>query len=112
MVDINGKGEMIMNESYFDGTLLGLIGTRLLGGIITVITFGLAYPWAVTIYKKWLAEHTVVEGRRLQFNGKALDLFGEWIKWFLLTLITLGIYGFWVGIKMKQWVVKNTSFQN
>ena len=101
-----------MERSYFDGGLAQLIGYRILGILVTVVTLGIAAPWAITMVEGWTAKHTVIEGRRLQFNGSAVSLFGHWIKWLLLTIVTLGIYGFWVSIKMKQWVVKNTTFQN
>ena len=99
-------------ESYFDGGLLQLIGWKLLGGLITLITLGIWYPWAVCMIYRWETKHTVVDGKRLVFDGTAWQLFGSWIKWFLLTIITLGIYGFWIGIKTKKWITKHTHFAN
>ena len=99
-------------ESYFDGGLLQLIGWKLLGGLITLITLGICYPWAVCMIYRWETKHTVVDGKRLVFDGTAWQLFGSWIKWFLLTIITLGIYGFWIGIKTKKWITKHTHFAN
>ena len=99
-------------ESYFDGGLLQLIGWKLLGGLITLITLGICYPWAICMVYNWEVKHTVIEGKRLEFDGKAIQLFGSWIKWFLLTIITLGIYGFWIGIKTKKWITKHTHFAN
>ncbi|MFV0556389.1 MAG: DUF898 family protein [Lactovum sp.] len=97
-------------ESYFDGGLLSYIGWLILGGLITFLTLGFCYPWALCMVYGWRINHTVIEGRRLYFSGSAMGLFGHWIKWFLLTVITLGIYGFWLNIKLEQWKVKNTSF--
>ena len=94
--------------SYFDGGLLQLIGWRLLGGIITSITFGFAAPWAVVMIKKWEMKHTVINGKRLHFDGYGGQLFGKYIVWILLTFITFGIYSLWLAIKMKKWVVKHT----
>lgn len=99
-------------ESYFDGGLLQLIGWKLLGGLITIITLGICYPWAICMVYNWGVKHTVIEGKRLEFDGKAIQLFGNWIKWLLLTIITFGIYGFWVGIKLKKWITKHTHFAN
>lgn len=98
-------------ESKFDGRLLGLIGIGILQGLLTVITLGLGAPWAVCMKERWMAKHTVIDGKRLVFDGKGGQLFGHYIKWFLLTIITLGIYSFWLGIKMKQWVVSHTHHE-
>jgi uncharacterized membrane protein YjgN (DUF898 family) len=98
-------------KSYFDGGLLQFIGWSILGFLVTVFTLGICYPWAVCMVYGWKVNHTVIEGRRLQFNGSAIGLFGNWIKWFLLTIVTFGIYGFWLFIKLNQWKVKNTSFK-
>lgn len=100
-----------MNESHFDGGLLQLICWRILGLILTSITLGICYPWAVCMVYKWETEHTIINGKRLCFDGTALGLFGSWIKWLLLTVITIGIYGFWVQIKLKQWKVKHTFLE-
>ncbi len=100
-----------MKDSYFDGGLLELLLYRLLGGLITVLTLGLALPWAYCLIYRWEASHTVIEGRRLRFDGTAVGLFGHWIKWWFFTIITLGIYGFWVQIKLRKWKTKHTFFQ-
>ncbi len=99
-----------MENSYFDGGLLQLIGWKLLGIVITFCTFGICYPWAVCMVCGWEIRHTVVNGHRLTFDGTAMQLFGSWIKWLLLSIITFGIYGFWVGIALRKWKVKHTRF--
>lgn len=104
--------EVQTEKSYFDGGLLQLIGWQILGGLITAVTLGICYPWAVCMIYRWEAKHTVINGRRLKFNGTAMQLFGSWIKWILLTIITLGIYGFWLNIKLLQWKTKHTEFEN
>ena len=97
-------------ESKFDGGLLGLIGMGILQWLLIVFTLGLGAPWAICMQERWVARHTVIDGRRLYFDGTGGQLFGNYIKWFLLTVITFGIYGFWLSIKMKQWVAKHTHF--
>ena len=97
-----------MRESRFTGGLLGLIGINILQGLLIFLTFGLAAPWAICMKQRWIARHTVIDGRQLIFDGTGSQLFGNYIKWFFLTVITLGIYGFWLDIKMKQWITKHT----
>ena len=98
-----------MEESKFTGGLFGLIGINILGFIITLLTLGICYPWAVCLREKWYAKHTYVDGKQLVFDGTAIQLFGNYIKWLLLSIITCGIYSFWLGIKMKKWVVSHTQ---
>jgi len=103
--------DKIKAVSYFDGGLLQLIGWSILGGLITFVTLGICYPWALCMVYGWKINHTVVEGKRLRFTGTAMDLFVNWIKWFFLCVITLGIYSFWLGIALEKWKVKNTVFE-
>lgn len=95
-------------ESKFTGGLAGLIGISILQFLLTVVTLGLGAPWAVCIKERWIASHTVIDGRQLFFDGTGGQLFGNYIKWFLLAIITLGIYSFWLTINMKKWAVKHT----
>ena len=58
-----------IDNSYFDGGLLQLIGYHILGSVITTLTFGICLPWAYCLIYEWEAKHTVIEGRRLRFDG-------------------------------------------
>lgn len=95
-------------ESKFTGGLLGLIGIGLLAFILIAITLGFGTPWAVAMKQRWIAKHTIIDGKQMTFEGNGAQLFGNFIKWLILTFITLGIYGLWLRIKLKQWVVKHT----
>lgn len=97
-------------KSYFDGSLLQLIGWRILGTIVSSLTLGICAPWAICMVYAWETKHTVIDGRRLVFDGTPMQLFGNWIKWLLLTIVTFGIYSFWLAIKLKQWKAKHTHF--
>ncbi len=99
---------VVKQDSYFDGGLLQLAGWKILGFLLTLVTLGICYPWAMCMVKSWETKHTVIDGRRLTFDGTGGQLFGNYIKWMLLTVITLGIYSLWLNIKMKDWVVKHT----
>jgi len=101
----------MQEKSYFDGGLLQMIGWGILGILITTLTLGICFPWAICMYYNWKIKHTVIEGKRLKFEGSAVGLFGNWIKWLLLSIITLGIYGFWVSIALEKWKTKSISFQ-
>ena len=98
------------NAFRFDGGAGTYLGTGILAFLVTILTFGICFPFALVLRQRWRAKHTYINGQRLIFNGSAVGLFGNWIKWFLLTVITLGIYGFWVGPRIQKWIVENTDF--
>ena len=97
-------------ESYFDGGLFQLIGWRIVGFLVTVLTLGICFVFSVVLVERWKAKHTVIDGKRLVFDGRGIQLFGKWLLWLLLTIITLGIYSFWMAIAMRKWVTKHTHF--
>ena len=94
----------------FDAGAGTFVGTALLGALITVVTVGICYPFAMVLMERWRAKHSYIDGRRLIFTGSAWSLFGNWIKWFLLAVITLGIYLFWVVPRLTQWKWEHTDF--
>lgn len=99
-------------ESYFDGGFIQLLGWIILGTLVTSVTLGICYPFAIIWLYSWEAKHTVINGKRLKFTGTAGGLFGTWIICYLLTVITVGIYGFYVPIKIKKWRESNTFFED
>jgi uncharacterized membrane protein YjgN (DUF898 family) len=95
---------------YFDGGAASYVGTGILAFLITVVTFGIALPFAIVLRLRWRANHTYIEGRRLMFTGTGIGLFGNWIKWWFLSIITLGIYLFWVVPRLTKWQVEHQAF--
>jgi uncharacterized membrane protein YjgN (DUF898 family) len=94
----------------FDGGAATYVGTALLGFLITLVTLGICYPFALVLKERWRAKHSYIDGNRLVFTGSAIGLFGLWIRWFLLIVVTLGIYLFWVGPRIAGWKWEHTSF--
>ena len=94
----------------FDGGAATFIGTALIALLITLVTLGFAYPYALTLRLRWKAKHTYINGHRLVFLGTGISLFLNWLKWWALTVVTLGIYGLWVIPRVNKWIVENTDF--
>ena len=94
----------------FDGGALTYLGTGILALLITFLTLGIGYPFAIVLRQRWRAKHSYIDGKQLIFTGSAIGLFGNWIKWFVLIVITLGIYLFWVGPRIQKWIWENTDF--
>ena len=99
-------------ESYFDGSAFQLLGWRILGALITSITGGICFPFAICWLYDWKTKHTVINGKRLKFVGSAGELFGTWILCLLLTIVTLGIYSFYIPFKIKRWKEANIFFED
>ncbi|MDB4103118.1 YjgN family protein [Acidimicrobiales bacterium] len=95
---------------YFDGGAATYFGTGLLAFLVTVLTLGIAFPFALVLRERWKAKHTYIEGRRLMFTGTGMGLFGNWIKWLLLMTVTFGIYTFWVIPRITKWKVERQAF--
>jgi uncharacterized membrane protein YjgN (DUF898 family) len=105
---INISANKPIKPVSFEGDAAGYIGTGILAVIITVVSFGILFPFAICMIYKWEINNLIVNGQRLRFNGSAIGLFGHWIKWWILTLITLGIYSFWVYPNLQKWKADNT----
>ena len=55
-MDINvnvGNSVATTGKSYFDGGLLQLVGWSILGALITGVTLGICYPWALCMVFRW-----------------------------------------------------------
>lgn len=103
--------ELKSGESYFYGKLLGLIGINIFTVLLTLVSFGLLFPFAICYKQKWIAKHTVINCKKIVFDGKALSLIGHYLLWYLLSIVTLGIYGLWLPMKVYGWQVKNTHIK-
>ena len=68
-------------DSKFTGGFLGFVGMYLLAILISVVSFGIAMPWAVVMFKRWQVKHSVIEGQRLMFVGSGLGLFVRFLLW-------------------------------
>ena len=60
---------LLQRESKFEGSVLGFIGYGLILVIITICTFGIAYPWGEVMFRRWICRNTIIDGQRLTFDG-------------------------------------------
>ncbi len=109
----DSKKTVKMNEdSYFDGGTAKLALLNLLVFFSSVLTLGIAYPFAISLLMRWEAKHTVINGKRLIFLGSAGQFFKKYILWLFLTVITFGVSSIWLGLSIEKWKVQNTKFEN
>lgn len=102
----------LRTDSYFDGSLLELIGWRVLTFLVSVITLGIGSTWAECMLYSYEINHTVYNGKRLKFEGDGGDLFVNQFKWSFFSIITFGIYLLFVPIKKANWVISNIHFED
>jgi len=78
-------------ESLFTGGLFGYI--RVYGFIFFAITFtaSLALPWAMCHRERWLAKHTHIEEKQLEFYGDWKVLFARKILLIIFGPILIGL---------------------
>ena len=110
--------------SSFDGTLWQMIGWQIACWAITLITFGIAYPWGACLLFRWETEHTTINGKRLKFTGTGGDLFLLYLQLYLifagLILVSallifllpfvLVLFGPYMALRIKRWRVEHTEF--
>lgn len=107
MVTMSGRPE---GQFQFDGGAGSYLLIGIGGFLVTVLTLGLAFPWAVTMRYRWQTQHTIINGRRLRFTGTGGGLFGNYIKWLFFIVITAGFYSFWVAPRITRWAVEHQDF--
>lgn len=98
----------------FKGTGGQLFVINLVGGLLTLITFGIYGSWWMAKAMRYFSENTEARGDdgtvySLRFNGTGGTLFATFFVGMLLTMITFGIYFSWFACKAMKVVVSNTE---
>ena len=94
--------------SWFDGSFASYLGNAVICSLLSIISCGIAYPWASVPLLKWEMQGTVVDGDRYGYFGNGTDMFGIYIVSMLLSFITCGIYFPWAVCRINRYVVSNT----
>ncbi len=74
-----------MNQGRFEfrGTGFNCLWLFLWTWLLTLLTFGLFFPWAYSAQQRWISEHTFVDQHQLAFHG----------TWFWVLLELAPYYG-------------------
>jgi uncharacterized membrane protein YjgN (DUF898 family) len=97
----------------FHGTGGDLFGTLILGGLLTVITFGIYSFWFWVNLTKFFMDNTTGElpdgtEVKMSFQGSGGELFGKCIVAALLCVVTFGIYSPWFVCEIYRYFYGNT----
>ena len=76
----------------FEGSGFGYLWLCIWTTVLSVITFGLFFPWAYSAQQRWICSNTYV------------------LLIMVLTTITFGIYIPWGYCQFKRWETRNTVF--
>ena len=79
--------------------------------LTSIITLGIYLPWAWVKLLRLKADHTAINGKKVNFSGTGSQLFMLLLVNGFLTLITLGIYGPWALCNLFNWLAKNTLIE-
>ncbi len=92
-----------------------LLGTFIVGYLLTLVTVGIYAPWFQCKLNKFFAQNTRVSvyGRTFagDFDGTGGELLVTFIVGYLLTLVTLGIYGFWFMANLQRFNYNHRTFR-
>lgn len=94
----------------FDGSAATYLGISIFAFLVTALSLGIAYPYALVTVLRWTASHTRVNGHRLAFTGTTRELYRHWALWYPLCIITLGIFAFWLAPRLRRWILDQTDF--
>jgi len=98
--------------SCFDGDVLNFTIVTIVSFLITLLTLGIGYPYAIVYKKRWFEYHTIINGRRLKFTGTGSELIGKYLLWLVLSVVTLGIYSLWLRMNITKWNAKHKELLN
>lgn len=97
------------NRLTFHGDPSSLLGTYILGQILSSITCGIYMPWFANDLFAFMWENTRLDGRAYQFRKDPGGFFGTYLITMLLTSITCGIYYPWGICNIFKWEAERVS---
>ncbi len=86
------NSEINPRKLEFKGEGSEFFGVLFLNWILTLVTFGLYYPWARARTFSFLYSNTEMEGSRFAFHGTGKQMFLGFIKAIVLFLLIYGVF--------------------
>ncbi|MFQ5961459.1 MAG: YjgN family protein [Candidatus Methylomirabilales bacterium] len=93
----------------FRGQVMDYFKLLMKGQMLTMLTFGLYYPYFETKKHEFMVDHSYFGNERFHFDGHGRDLFGSYILAVFLSIPTLGLYWLWFHAKKHRYFWDNTS---
>ncbi len=107
----------LLSRTTWRGIRFGLSRVRteymqafIIGGVVTILTLGLGWPWARFRNHKILTDATLYGGMPLRFDGDLREYYIIHLKALVLIPLTLGIYLPWFVAELANYNFKHTKF--
>lgn len=97
------------NRLTFHGDPASLLGTYILGVILTTVTCYIYGPWFMNDIFAFMWENTRLDGRPFQFRKDPGGFFGTYLLAGILTSITCGIYYPWGICNILKWEAERVA---
>ncbi len=94
----------------FRGERKQAIKIYLKGGILTLLTLGLYWPYFRMQAETFWRENSYFGNLQGEFTGEGKEIFGKYVLAVFLTIITFGIYWIWFSAFMSRYNWANTKF--
>lgn len=97
-IKLSIEGLVYKDKSFsFSGTFGKYIGILLLNFLLTIITFGIYFPWLITKLCKFFASNTEYDSVPFEFRGKGGSLFVIVLLTLILPMIFVGVIAGIIG---------------
>lgn len=97
------------NRFSFHGDPASLLGTYILGSILTSITCGIYGAWFANDLFAFMWEGTRLDGRPFQFRKDPGGFFGTYLLAVILTYVTCGVYASWGYCNILKWEAERVA---
>lgn len=78
-------------------------------GLLTFITFGIYYPWAIKNILAYFADNLTLDGKKFKFDGDGADMFSLFLVQYLLIGITCGLYTPVAELQIRKYLLEKLS---
>jgi len=93
----------------FAGAGVELLGTYLLGLVLTAVTLGFYSPIFTSDVYGYVTDHTRYGDRPFRYDGRGKDLLWPWARAFLLGFVTFGLSWFWYAAARDRYLRSHTT---
>jgi uncharacterized membrane protein YjgN (DUF898 family) len=98
--------------SVFTATKMEMFIKLLILVLLTIITFGIGFPFFYVSFLKWIYSKTKINGKGITFSATGGQYFVKNLIWCLLSIVTFGIYAILcVPREYCKFFVENTHFE-